>query len=48
MHCLVNPELSVEKAHGIAHAVEQKIRQKYPEIVDVVVHVEPAKDKKNV
>jgi len=48
MHCLVNPELSVEKAHGIAHAVEQKIRQKYPEIVDVVVHVEPAKNKENV
>ncbi len=46
MHCLVNPELSVEKAHEIAHEVEHKIRQKYPEIVDVVVHVEPSKEKK--
>ncbi|MGO9378355.1 MAG: cation diffusion facilitator family transporter [Dissulfurispiraceae bacterium] len=47
MHCLVNSELSVEKAHRIADEVEQKIRQKYPEIIDVVVHVEPAKEKKD-
>jgi cation diffusion facilitator family transporter len=46
LHCLVHPELSVEKAHGIAHEVELKIKQKYPEIVDVVVHVEPAGDGK--
>jgi cation diffusion facilitator family transporter len=45
MHCLVDPKLSVEKAHGIAHEVEEKIRQKYPEIVDIVVHLEPANGK---
>ena len=48
LHCLVYPDLSVEKAHGIAHEVEQKIKQKYPGIIDVVVHVEPAKEKKDV
>ena len=48
LHCLVNSELSVEKAHLIAHEVEQQIRQKYPEIIDVVVHVEPAKEEKDI
>jgi cation diffusion facilitator family transporter len=47
MHCLVHPELSVEKAHDIAHDVERKIRQIYAGIVDVVVHVEPANKKKD-
>ena len=46
LHCLVNSELSVEKSHGIAHEVEEEIRRKFPEIVDVVVHIEPSEDKK--
>lgn len=46
MHCLVHNDLSIEKAHGIAHEVEEKIKKKYPAIVDVVVHVEPAAEEK--
>ncbi len=46
MHCLVNPDLSVAEAHGIAHKVESEIKGKFPEIVDVVVHIEPSKKKK--
>lgn len=46
MHCLVNPDLSVEEAHGIAHKVEAELKGKFPEIVDIVVHIEPSNSKK--
>ena len=46
LHCLVHPEMPVGEAHGIAHKVEEEIMRKFPEVVDVVVHVEPADEKK--
>ncbi len=42
LHILVNPFLSVEDAHKIADAVEKEIKEKMPEVVDVVVHIEPS------
>jgi hypothetical protein len=33
--------LSVEHAHAMAHAVEDKLRLALPHLSDVVVHVEP-------
>lgn len=44
LHILVNPFLSVEDAHKIADVVEQEIKDKMPDVVDVVVHVEPSPD----
>lgn len=41
-HIVVDPLISVENAHKIAHIVEDKIRLRFPEIADVVVHVEPS------
>ncbi len=43
LHILVNPGLSVEDAHRIAHLVEDSIKKTHPEIIDVVVHIEPSK-----
>jgi len=37
----VDPRMSVEEAHDIAHQVEEKLRESLPEIHDVVIHVEP-------
>lgn len=37
----VDPELSIELAHAASDAVEEAIAKKFPEVVDVVVHVEP-------
>ncbi|MBL8912784.1 MAG: cation transporter [Archangium sp.] len=37
----VNPELTVKTAHEITEGVEAKIRERFPEVIDVVVHVEP-------
>ncbi len=37
----VAPDMSVSKAHGIAVAVENSIKESLPDIYDVIVHVEP-------
>jgi divalent metal cation (Fe/Co/Zn/Cd) transporter len=38
----VAPSTSVERGHEIAHAVETQLRARYPQVTDVVIHVEPA------
>ena len=35
------PELSLVKAHEIGHEVERKLKETYPGLRDVIVHVEP-------
>ena len=40
----VDGELSLREAHDVADAIENKLMTKRPEIVDVVVHLEPARD----
>jgi cation diffusion facilitator family transporter len=44
MHVSVDPEMRVREAHQIAHAVEDFLRERMPEISSVLVHVEPAQD----
>ncbi|MCI0571763.1 MAG: cation diffusion facilitator family transporter [Myxococcaceae bacterium] len=39
----VDPGLSTADAHEVAHAVEQALIAHRPQVVDVVVHVEPAR-----
>lgn len=41
LHIQVEPTITVAEGHAIAHAVENRVCEKYPQIVDVVVHVEP-------
>ena len=43
LHMLVNPALSVEEAHAIAEKAEKVIKERLPEVADVVVHIEPSK-----
>jgi cation diffusion facilitator family transporter len=43
MHIEVQPEMTVERAHGIAHEVKDAIRGKVPSVRDVLVHIEPAR-----
>ena len=38
----VDPKLSLEDAHKLTHRVIDKIKTDFPEVVDVVVHTEPA------
>jgi len=41
LHVTVDPTLTVARGHAVAHEVEQCIRSTYPEVSDVVVHIEP-------
>jgi len=38
---LVNPSISVSEAHDIAEKVEVLIKKEFPDVVDVIVHIEP-------
>jgi cation diffusion facilitator family transporter len=42
LHLVVTPGTTLDAGHEIAHNVEEALRSRYPGIVDVVVHVEPA------
>ena len=42
MHVLVKPEESIAGAHAIGDAVEAAVRKAFPEVIEVVVHLEPA------
>ncbi len=41
MHVEVDPEMTVQVAHDIAHQVKDAVRQKMPAVYDVLVHIEP-------
>jgi cation diffusion facilitator family transporter len=42
LHIQVDPAMSIERAHAIAHEVQQRIREQVPHIQDVTIHAEPA------
>jgi cation diffusion facilitator family transporter len=41
MHLEVNPEMTVQQSHEIAHEVKDRIREQIPSVRDVLVHIEP-------
>ena len=41
LHIMVDPDITVKDGHRIAHEVETCIESKYPQAIDVIVHVEP-------
>jgi cation diffusion facilitator family transporter len=41
-HLLVPPELNVEEAHGVARRVKRDMLARHPEVLSVLIHVEPA------
>jgi cation diffusion facilitator family transporter len=42
LHVLVDPATPLAEAHALGHRVEQRLREQWPGVTDVVVHVEPA------
>jgi cation diffusion facilitator family transporter len=46
MHIEVNPQMTVLRGHAIAHDVKDRVREKFPAVRDVLVHVEPAHSEK--
>ncbi|HID61890.1 MAG TPA: hypothetical protein EYP49_03990, partial [Anaerolineae bacterium] len=41
LHIQVDPAMSTEQAHAIAHEVQRRLRERRPDIQDVTIHVEP-------
>lgn len=41
LHVLVDEDLSVLEAHDISEIIENKLRETYPGITDVTIHIEP-------
>ncbi len=44
LHILVDPATPLADAHAVGHRVERRLRERWPGVTDVVVHVEPAID----
>jgi cation diffusion facilitator family transporter len=42
MHLEVPPEMSVRESHRLAHEVKEDIQRAMPQVVEVLIHVEPA------
>src|SRR2546425_7242259 len=42
LHVEVDPEMTVQRSHEIAHDVKDKIRGEIGTVRDVLVHIEPA------
>jgi len=43
MHLEVDPDMTVFRGHEISHEVKEAIRAAYPQIVELTIHVEPAR-----
>jgi len=44
MHLEVAPEMTVRDSHALAHGVKEDVQHRFPQIVEVTIHVEPAWD----
>jgi cation diffusion facilitator family transporter len=42
MHVEVDPQMTVQHSHEIAHEVKDKVRTQIPRVRDVLVHIEPS------
>lgn len=46
MHLEVDPLMTVQKGHAISHDVKDKVRERFPAVRDVLVHIEPGRSEK--
>lgn len=42
LHLQVDPNLTVQAGHEVARTVKRNILEKHPEVLDVLIHIEPA------
>jgi len=43
MHTQVDPQMTVQRSHDIAHDVKDRIRDQVPAVRDVLIHIEPSR-----
>lgn len=44
LHIQVDPDMTVYRAHALADEVEYRLKKEFPELIEVLVHVEPLGD----
>lgn len=44
LHLIVDGNITVKEGHAIAHALKARLQERFPEIADTLIHVEPCKD----
>ncbi|MGE5179733.1 MAG: cation diffusion facilitator family transporter [Bacteroidota bacterium] len=44
MHLEVHPEMTVRESHALAHDVKEDVQRRFPQIIEMTIHVEPARD----
>jgi cation diffusion facilitator family transporter len=48
LHVLVDPEMHMHRAHHLSYAIENKIKRDFHGVTDVMVHMEPLEDNKQI
>jgi cation diffusion facilitator family transporter len=41
LHLWMNPAMRLDEAHRVSHVVKDRIMERYPQVKDVVIHLEP-------
>jgi divalent metal cation (Fe/Co/Zn/Cd) transporter len=41
LHLWLDPKMPLEDAHSTSHVVKDRLMQTFPQLVDVVIHIEP-------
>jgi divalent metal cation (Fe/Co/Zn/Cd) transporter len=41
LHVIVDGDLSVTQGHTIAHQVKDHLRTNFPEVANILIHIEP-------
>jgi len=44
MHLEVHPEMTVRESHALAHGVKEDVQRRFPQIIEMTIHVEPARE----
>ncbi len=41
LHVWLKPDMRLDDAHAVSHVVKDRLIERYPQIADAVIHIEP-------
>jgi cation diffusion facilitator family transporter len=41
LHVWLRPDMRLDEAHGLSHVVKDRLMAQFPELADVIIHIEP-------
>ena len=42
LHIWMDAAMTLDHAHALSHVVKDRLMEKYPQLADVIIHIEPA------